>query len=327
MIAVMLYHVGLNSYGTVPVLQWGAYGVDLFFVLSGFLITGILLRTRIEADYFRNFYIRRILRIWPLYFACFALALVLMPATVRPVLSFVFFVQNLYWPLVGPLQVTWSLAVEEQFYLLWPLIVRVCSVKLLGRIAVTVLFVEPLVRMSLVLQRSGIGLFHHSLTRLDPIAAGCLIALVSHEGQPKSQRWGVVLLITGVALFAVCVRYNLFVLTYSAVMAICSGVVLLAVMQAFTIRNRFLVFTGNISYGLYMLHFFVLDLLGHVGRWGKGEAFAIYALVGLPLTYAAALVSWRWVESPANRLKSHFENRPSNATQSLAEAASGVTSS
>jgi peptidoglycan/LPS O-acetylase OafA/YrhL len=110
--------------------------VDLFFVISGFLITGILLRSRTEDGYFRNFYMRRVLRIWPLYFAFLLLMLVVLPAaspsamaksmqSARPVWAFPLFLQNLlvYGKIVGPLGITWSLAIEEQFYMAWPFFV------------------------------------------------------------------------------------------------------------------------------------------------------------------------------------------------------------
>ena len=135
---VMLYHLHKD----VPALhlhtlfRHGWVGVDLFFVLSGFLITGILVESKDSPRYLRNFYARRILRIWPLYFAlllvCFLLIPWVKPESARalkeacgPPFVYFLFLQNLFptYVGIGPLTITWSLAIEEQFYLFWPLAV------------------------------------------------------------------------------------------------------------------------------------------------------------------------------------------------------------
>ncbi len=132
----------------------GWMGVDLFFVLSGFLITGILLDTKQSDGYFRNFYARRCLRIWPLYYSVLLFMFVIVPfvrpseahavfeARSSPWWAFPIFLQNFLVPIpamaTGPLGVTWSLAVEEQFYLVWPLVVRFCTEAQLRKIAIAV---------------------------------------------------------------------------------------------------------------------------------------------------------------------------------------------
>src|SRR3984885_11738011 len=115
----------------------GWMGVDLFFVLSGFLITGILVDTKNSDGYFRNFYVRRCLRIWPLYYSLLFFMFVIVRflsqsefqavvQTSSPWWAFPLFLQNFLLPIstnaAGPLGVTWSLAIEEQFYLVWPLV-------------------------------------------------------------------------------------------------------------------------------------------------------------------------------------------------------------
>jgi len=144
--AVAILMVFVNHYGalaigrTIPLMFWP--GVDLFFVLSGFLITGILYDSRESERYFRDFYTRRALRIFPLYYGFFVLVRIL-----KPLLHLVYsplfwsnwlYVSNLvrpwwgnpteiFWPQVTPTPVVlgalWSLCVEEQFYLVWPLLV------------------------------------------------------------------------------------------------------------------------------------------------------------------------------------------------------------
>src|SRR5580704_8273950 len=119
----------------------GWMGVDLFFVLSGLLITGILLDTKESDGYFKNFYARRCLRIWPLYYSVLILMFVIVPhlrpqdahaifQRSSPWWAYPFFLQNFFVAIpaqaAGPLGVTWSLAIEEQFYLVWPLFIRFC---------------------------------------------------------------------------------------------------------------------------------------------------------------------------------------------------------
>ena len=117
-------------------------GSRSFFVLSGFLITGILVDTKRSEGYFKNFYARRCLRIWPLYYSVLFFMFVVVPllspsvgsivvARSSPWWAYPFFLQNFLVyhsaSAAGPLGVTWSVAIEEQFYVVWPVIVRCCS--------------------------------------------------------------------------------------------------------------------------------------------------------------------------------------------------------
>src|SRR5579872_5946528 len=158
-----------NTNGKFPGLhlqtlfQNGWAGVDLFFVLSGFLITRILLDSKQSGDALRNFYARRCLRIWPLYYALLFFMFVIVPV-IRPSESaaifaprsspwwaYPVFLQTFLIPsasgATGPLAVTWSLAVEEQFYLIWPWIVRYSSAARLRQLAITVICASPLLRL------------------------------------------------------------------------------------------------------------------------------------------------------------------------------------
>src|SRR5271156_1170700 len=151
-LVVMMHNISLKY----PVLHSqqlfrdGWMGVDLFFVLSGFLITGILVDTCRSDGHFKNFYVRRCLRIWPLYYSLLFFMFVIIRVLSRsqfqgvvqtssPLWAFPLFLQNFLLPIstnaAGPLGVTWSVAIEEQFYLIWPLVVRFCSLKQLRRLA------------------------------------------------------------------------------------------------------------------------------------------------------------------------------------------------
>src|SRR5580693_7177583 len=174
----------------------GWMGVDLFFVLSGFLITGILLDTKQSGRYFENFYARRCLRIWPLYYSALLFMLVIVPlfrpseapaifgARSSPWWAYPLFLQNFLIPIptsaAGLLGVTWSLAVEEQFYLVWPLVVRFCTEAQLRRIATAVIFVSPALRFYLV--RHQVNIYSNTFCRLDGLMAGALLAIVIRSG-------------------------------------------------------------------------------------------------------------------------------------------------
>src|SRR5207249_4391562 len=166
-ILLVIFH---NESGLFPSLHLerlfanGWMGVDLFFVLSGFLITGILVDTKQSAGYFTNFYARRCLRIWPLYYSLiffmFLVVPFLRPSEAHTVFdrsspwwAYPLFLQNFLIPIpsmgTGPLAVTWSLAIEEQFYLVWPWVVRYCSHAQMRRIAIAVICLSPALRFFL----------------------------------------------------------------------------------------------------------------------------------------------------------------------------------
>src|SRR5580698_8523092 len=169
----------------------GWMGVDLFFVLSGFLITGILVDTNRSDGYFKNFYMRRCLRIWPLYYALlffmFVFVRFVSPSeyldvvrTASPWWAFPLFLQNFLLPVstnaAGPLAVTWSLAIEEQFYLFCAPLVRFCSPRALQRLAIAEICISPALRYYLALHH--VNLYTNVFCRLDGLMAGALLALL-----------------------------------------------------------------------------------------------------------------------------------------------------
>jgi peptidoglycan/LPS O-acetylase OafA/YrhL len=199
--AVMLYHLAIyNSpdpiarvYTTFTAMGWS--GVDLFFVLSGFLITGILLRQRGSSNYFRAFYARRVLRIFPLYYAFLALFLIVFPwLTVqsegfwspdadRSSIWYWLYLSNIHVSLTGKyhhyfLGVTWTLAIEEQFYLIWPLVVYLCPPRRLAWVCASLVLGALLFR-GFAVHAGASGPFLHTFTlcRMDTLAMGALLAI------------------------------------------------------------------------------------------------------------------------------------------------------
>jgi peptidoglycan/LPS O-acetylase OafA/YrhL len=312
------------SLGLSRVFVSGWMGVDLFFVLSGFLITGILLDAKGSAGFFRNFYARRCLRIWPLYYAVVLFIFVGVPL-LRPGLAamifersspwwaYPLFLQNFFVPFssgaVGPLGVTWSLAIEEQFYLVWPLVVRYLSTARLRVLCLAVIAASPVVR--LLLSTEHVDLYTNISCRLDGLMWGAFIAALIRGPafDPRRLRtlaWGSLVIALPLAL-ATDGR-NVEWLVHSLSVLASAGLVYLALFSTGPwlqriLSSRSLVFTGTISYGLYLLHKIPFDAVK--GRNISHPALVFAALIGA--AYVLAITSWYLFERPFLRLKRFFE--------------------
>jgi peptidoglycan/LPS O-acetylase OafA/YrhL len=230
---VMLFH--LTHYGlartaldraltALPSVGWS--GVDLFFVLSGYLITGILLETRRSSTYYRSFYARRVLRIFPLYYTLLVFFLIVVPRlgvfaaandlwspnAPREGIWYWLFLSNFRAAWLGAwdhqtLSLAWSLAIEEHFYLLWPAVVRhvddrrllwICGATIAGSLALRVALIA--------LGYSERAVYTITFCRLDPLATGAAIAILARSGGlERFARAANVALPVAVALFvALC---------------------------------------------------------------------------------------------------------------------------
>ncbi len=303
-------------------------GVDLFFVLSGFLITGILVDTKQSEGYFKNFYARRCLRIWPLYYSVllfmFAVVPLLRPsigsivvAHSSPWWAYPLFLQNfLVHPstgATGPLGVTWSVAIEEQFYVVWALVVRYCSGAQLRRIAVVVICVSPLLRLYLAVHH--VNLYANVFCRLDGLMAGALLALVVRSNTFLPARFlkaGWLCLCTAVPLAFVSESLQTRWLTFSLSAVASVAFIYLALFSTAkwvrpALTSRWLVYTGTISYGLYLLHRIPFDM-AVAFRLDRYPMLAL--LMGMLASYILAILSWSLLETPLLRLKRFFEFIP-----------------
>jgi peptidoglycan/LPS O-acetylase OafA/YrhL len=302
----------------------GWMGVDLFFVLSGMLITGILLDTKESSGYFRNFYARRCLRIWPLYYSLIVFMFVIVPV-LRPSEAHTVFDKSSPWwayPLflqnflirmptnaAGPLAVTWSLAIEEQFYLVWPWIVRYRSRAQVGRLAILVIGVSPALRLYLSVH--DVNLYTNIFCRLDGLMAGALLALALRSDAwvaDRFVRWASMVLVVSLSLAFATEAANARWIVFSLSAAASASFVYLALFSQqawlhWALTNRFLVYTGGISYGLYLLHKIPFDL-------EKSVHFDRHPLLALPILLAAcygmAALSWNLLEKPFLKLKRYF---------------------
>lgn len=334
-IVVMVHN--LDRYPSLhlwPLSKNGWMGVDLFFVLSGFLITGILLDTKQQEGYFRNFYARRCLRIWPLYYSVLLFMFVVVPlirpsdgravfeARSSPWWAYLLYLQNFLVPVItkatGPLGVTWSLAIEEQFYLVWPLLVWRCSHAQLRRLAIAVICLSPVLRF--YLSTHQVNTYSNVFCRLDGLMAGALLALVvrSDNFVPTrfvKQAW--ITFLVAVPLTLVGEAWNERWIVYSLVVLACSAFVYLSLFSTTkwfraVMTNRFLVYSGTISYGLYLLE----KIPGDAAKSFHMDRFPLLAFsVSIVATYALAGLSWNLFEKPILRLKRFFEPRTNHPAQ------------
>jgi peptidoglycan/LPS O-acetylase OafA/YrhL len=299
----------------------GTLGVDVFFVLSGFLITSLLLLDRDKAHYFRNFYWKRVLRIQPVYLIHMALAWFLLPGSHGyVVLGLVFLVNfDTYFkvPDVGP---AWTLSIEEQFYLLWPQVVRRVSLARLYHVSIAVMICSSVLRIGMVL------IAHHAMLRstwyrFDGLAMGALMAcqwIGEGEGQTGWTRRFLPLFNSTGALAAAIAWEALFVfgignsigLAMFPTNYLCYR--LIGYVMAHPGSRWFgwlgaapLVFLGAISYSLYMMHTIFLYLYDtRVAAVSLDPAsFAIRAGVVAVAAIAACAIIRYTVELPAQSLR------------------------
>lgn len=322
----------------IPLFTSGAYGVDLFFALSAYLITSLLLRERASTGSLdlRSFYLRRILRIWPLYltFVAFAgLASLLIPAQhlpLRYVVGYSLLAGNWMYAIYGlpasfaiPL---WTVSIEEQFYLTWPLVFRKATLGRMLGIAIGVLVTANVVRVALAASGASLqAMEYNTLTRLDPIALGILIALAGNRLPSFSPAQRIALMAGGMLSWIAAATFNGWndpqnpeswrLALSHPVISLASVAILLAVLgsQQPFLRNRFLIYLGKISYGLYVVHEFGRFCATQFIHPSTPLGVVVQSILGLMLTALIAAASYRWLETPFLRLKerfSHVASRP-----------------
>ena len=339
-LGVVLYHGfywGRGLSGSTGWHRWfllltspGQFGVNLFFVLSGFLISGILLDSRDRPNYYARFYYRRALRILPAYYFTILL-LILFGITSRGfLLMSLAYCSNLsgLFGIALSYPVLWSLAVEEQFYLLWPTAVKRVSTNKLIWLLVVVILGCPVSRVLYHLHavRTGIETtaYYYTWNTADGLALGALLAVLLRR--PNWGRNSLRALCTASVVMSVL----MFVLAYpqvltrntpvgDALQSVCCNLNCVALLGLFlllgtssakwAVTPRILIFFGKISYGLYLYHVlfyrWVVPRI-HAKNWlgldSWGELWANFALgVGMAVLFSYA--SRRYFEEPFLRLK------------------------
>jgi len=334
--------------------SFGEQGVDLFFVLSGFLITRILLGARDGGSYFRSFYARRALRIFPAYYGLLFLLIVILPELPgfrgSPGLANLRDHQLAYWTYLYNIAVSlhpgivfggydqthfWSLAVEEQFYLVWPAAVLVLGRRRLGVFCLLCIVAAPVFRYGLLhgvvpQMQNGPGAMWLMPARMDQLAIGGLIAVVSAEPAflRKAARWAIPAGAVSALFLVVYVSrdpripfpivaeqvqvfgYSAVALTFAAFLTMVLGGPAGA-LQA-VCGHRALTFFGRYSYGLYVFHFQIMQWLRHFFDahgglpviWGSNLPAALgFVVIGTAISVAVAWLSWNLYEKQFLKLK------------------------
>jgi peptidoglycan/LPS O-acetylase OafA/YrhL len=316
----------------------GGNGVPLFFILSSYLITELLLREhekRGKIDV-KAFYMRRILRIWPLYFAFLLAVFIFIPhdspygIRTRTLAALLLFSGN--WisiyggfathSLAGPL---WSVSVEEQFYLIWPLLINRIGPQRIKTVAIAFIAIAMLIRagMDISGRFTMTAVWGNTFAWLDSIAAGTLLAVVLRGATPRFGSFArFALLLSGVALWVISARGYGYLplrnLIHFPFIIVGSLAMMLGALGSHWLSNTILVYLGRISYGLYVLHPVGMAVAGFVFP----EFSFLYAATGLISTVLCAALAYRFLEAPFLRLKKRFtyiESQPGNSKAELAE--------
>lgn len=317
----------------VGVCKYGNTGVDLFFVLSGFLITSILLRTRKSRRYYQDFYWKRALRILPLYLVCALVALAATRNVGAFVLSTLFlanFASVLHVTGVGPF---WTLAIEEQFYVIWPTVVRRRSQEQVMKWALCVGFGAVLLRI--VAACFGHFNYFFSFLHCDGLAFGAVLACTyrnlqnGHGDRKRSVLTLYALALLGVIAFPISAWIVRAKITYPSAFeaaVLQTGVVLVTgALIGLTIyysgarvlgllRSRVLMFFGLISYALYMIHDGALDVYDHFFGpilAGQDQRLLTRLMVVLAITIVLCVISRYVIELPAMSLRKRVLSHPS----------------
>lgn len=309
------------------IFELGNSGVSLFFVLSGFVITRILINTAQSPTYFQSFYMRRTLRIFPLYY--FSLLLYYMypwmigtSDTILPITKeksyFFYYFQNIArtfdWPMEGPLHF-WSLAVEEHFYLFWPAVVYFTLKKgIKSLVAASIFFYVGSHLLRFYMSAKGYEINVFTFTRLDQLILGAFVAILELKGKlhaGNNKYFGVLLMVgaigvAGLELFKMDVIKETFKHTFFGFLYM--GMILLIVANGTSIllrkslQNFVIQFLGKISYGIYVWHLLAIYLLDHYFKMGVFSGFIIVSSATIVMSTA----SFYLLEAPFLRLKSKF---------------------
>jgi peptidoglycan/LPS O-acetylase OafA/YrhL len=326
-IALVLLVHHFNYPPLQPWFHFGFAGVDLFFVLSGFLITGILLDTKGQEGWLRVFYQRRGLRTLPLYYAVLLLFALVAPRF-GPTSWFPEY-QGYYWThmssflvlqrgFLNPLGHFWSLSLEEQFYLLWPLLVAACRPRTLTWVCVLLLFAGIALR---AIWRDPILPYGLLPAHLDGLLGGALLAIGARYGSGN-----IVAACARLLPVATCLLLlQTILLLYAArpiqpwlhpftltLVSFFFTTLLSRMLQrpARLFTGRFLRFLGKYSYGIYVFDSLFIHFSNWAGVYRLSPAARIgsYALL-LPLVVATAWASYQGFEKRFLRLKPAYPQR------------------
>ncbi|NDJ18745.1 acyltransferase family protein [Myxacorys almedinensis] len=322
---------------------WGWLGVRLFFVLSGFLITGILISCRQKVDnelispwkIIQNFYVRRCLRLFPIYYLYLALVVLIYPQTRSYIVAFIFYGQNFlfaaqpetFTTIISLTSHLWALAVEAQFYLILPWLVIFLPKRWLVPMLLAMILAAPVLRLTLI----AYGYTVHQVNMMTPshfdtlCMGGLLSALMAsgRSGLPLVKKLMSIGLWIGIPLLLAYIVGRWFGLdSRISIVFAESGAGLVFVwlikqasegIKGFpgsVLNQKFLAYCGTVSYGLYIFHFEVLYVFQKHLLSGFNVTSINNSRILLPIytiaAIAVAAIFWEVVEKPMNRRKRHF---------------------
>lgn len=326
---VLVYHWFPEGQG-INVMPNGPIGVTLFFVLSGYLISNILMEQQTLGTFlrsFKNFVARRALRIFPIYFLLLGLLWVLKHFSV--VLNTDFYLHpGYYWSYLvnywietnrnwaDALSPYWSLSVEEQFYLIWPFFILLLSMRFRVYFLWSTVLLGILYRYFSVHLGGGLGV--SMLSCVDTFAWGALLAHYLRAGQSRTiSLWTKRLIIPiGFCFLILCLNYTDADLEKQLFFRTCTSLVSVALLvgamqdgvlaRVFSFRPLCLI--GQMSYGLYLYHMVVPDLFFQLAaRLGVEVPQLPYQLVSISILALTAFLSYRFIELPIQSFKRYFQ--------------------
>ena len=333
-LVIVFYHLWFQN---ISIL---GSAVDLFFVLSGYLITTIILANSINERFLFSFYMRRGLRIWPIYYLTLLAMVLIFPflpagGSLSDLPYYLTFTQEIprYRPLTeasfpSAFRHTWSLAIEEQFYLIWPPLIW-----WLGRKRLPIASIS-LVVLAVVARALNLSAFI-LITHCDGLALGGLLAAIvtAHQGSARGSQtlrlsMTVLGLVSTFCCLVVIVVPRLLNAQWPDIVPellvrifrpLCQNLLFLAVVGAIVayagnprlkwLRDRRLVYLGSISYGIYLYHHFIFEIFAYYSRF-YGWPDSLTADLGkVALSLGAAALSWKFIEQPILALKDRFRYR------------------
>jgi peptidoglycan/LPS O-acetylase OafA/YrhL len=320
----------------------GETGVQLFFVISGFLITGILLdeKTKGEAAHvsklhlIKTFYIRRFLRIFPAFYATLAVTYLLGHPDVRAsVWWHLTYLSNFFFAwrgdYLGDVSHLWSLAVEEQFYLVWPFLMCAIPDRYLKSFIIGCILIAPVFRYCLefFVGANDTTVNVMPFSSLDALSAGALLAWLKREhGSQKYERYTPVLASLSLGLWLIVIYAPPMTDTFYAPIVFLKRLLLIPLLffVVVLVSNRIngiggkilewrpLLFIGKISYGIYLFHFFipwvVIALCATLGiQLGENVSYPLFLVLNSITLVVISSLSWLLFESKLNNLKRYFK--------------------
>jgi peptidoglycan/LPS O-acetylase OafA/YrhL len=311
----------------------GAMGVGLFFVLSGFLITHILLQqheafsegsNKVKSRILKTFYIRRTLRIFPIYYLYVGMLLLLGTGQAREVWAWLLsYTYNIQLFLTGTwhsgfVEHLWSLAIEEQYYLIWPALLLFCPKRYHFHLVLGFILLAIITKAILYLHNPASQFSKFPLSQFDGFGLGSLLALAWRRGWNIPFAFMGLILCWGLSFFLKWDRFHVYGMSFAGqVFPVfftgCAFLIYLAAkntkgLMEIIFANPISVYLGKISYGLYLYHLCIPSLSRWflkktgIGLFPEPAMWVIYA----GLTLALTSLSWYLLEAPVNRLKDRF---------------------